>query len=105
VLGTQKLYEFEMDARQQEAQLRKQGKDPHLVYDPRSSEFWGRPENIARYRVSFQDTQKYENDLKAMDEAAAKAQPAAPAPKVGERKQFKQGWGVWNGTTWVPEAK
>ncbi len=25
------------------------------------------------------------------------------APKVGERKQFKQGWGTWDGKTWVPE--
>lgn len=24
-------------------------------------------------------------------------------PKVGERKQFKQGWGVWDGSKWVPE--
>lgn len=27
------------------------------------------------------------------------------APKVGDRKQFKQGVGVWNGETWVPEAQ
>jgi len=24
-------------------------------------------------------------------------------PKVGERKQFKQGWGRWDGKSWVPE--
>lgn len=24
-------------------------------------------------------------------------------PQVGERKQFKQGWGVWDGTAWKPE--
>jgi hypothetical protein len=31
---------------------------------------------------------------------------AAPSetPTVGERKQFRQGWGVWNGRTWVPEG-
>jgi hypothetical protein len=34
--------------------------------------------------------------------------PAAPStqggggPKVGTRKQFKQGWGVWTGTEWAP---
>jgi hypothetical protein len=30
----------------------------------------------------------------------------AGAPKVvGDRQQFKQGWGVWDGTKWVPEGK
>lgn len=28
---------------------------------------------------------------------------ATDAPKKGERKQFKQGWGVWDGSKWVPE--
>ena len=28
---------------------------------------------------------------------------AAAAPKVGDRKQFKQGWGVWDGKQYVPE--
>lgn len=27
------------------------------------------------------------------------------APQIGERKQFKQGWGTWDGATWVPETK
>lgn len=31
--------------------------------------------------------------------------PSGPAPSVGERRQFKQGWGVWDGKTWVPEKK
>lgn len=37
--------------------------------------------------------------------AAPAAAPAAGAaqPKNGERKQFKQGWGVWDGQKWVPE--
>ncbi|MDE2096855.1 MAG: hypothetical protein KGL39_06370 [Patescibacteria group bacterium] len=29
---------------------------------------------------------------------------AAQMPVKGERKQFKQGWGVWDGTKWVPET-
>jgi hypothetical protein len=28
--------------------------------------------------------------------------PAQGGPAIGTRKQFKQGWGVWNGTDWVP---
>jgi len=36
----------------------------------------------------------------------APGQPAqGAAPKVGDRKQFKQGWGVWNGTEYAPETK
>lgn len=31
--------------------------------------------------------------------------PAANAPQIGEKKQFKQGVGVWNGTSWVPEGQ
>lgn len=33
----------------------------------------------------------------------AKGAASGPAPKVGERKQFKQGWGIWDGTQWKPE--
>lgn len=29
--------------------------------------------------------------------------PSVAAPKKGDRKQFKQGWGVWDGSKWVPE--
>lgn len=72
LLGTQQAYQFEMDARHQEQVLRQQGRDPHLVYDPRSTEFFGRPENIGKYRVSLQEAQKYETDLKAMDAENAK---------------------------------
>jgi len=118
VLGTQRMYEFEMDARRQEAVLRQKGLDPHLTYDPRSEYFFGRPENIAKYRVSMQEAQKYEKTLKTMDEQNAKGGgnltgpgktitgvevKDAPVPKKGERKEFKQGWGVWDGAAWVPE--
>jgi hypothetical protein len=30
-----------------------------------------------------------------------RAEPGAP--KVGERRQFRQGWGRWDGKQWVPE--
>lgn len=53
--GQQKTYFAEMDARRQEASLRKQGKDPHLVYDPRAPEYFGRPENLAKFKASLTD--------------------------------------------------
>ena len=38
--------------------------------------------------------------------AATSAQPAAGSErKVGERKQFKQGWAAWDGKKWVLEPK
>jgi len=37
--------------------------------------------------------------------ATTPATTGAPAPKIGEKKQFKQGIGVWNGTTWVPKGQ
>lgn len=33
------------------------------------------------------------------------AAPAAETPKIGDRKQFKQGFGVWDGSKWVPEGQ
>lgn len=84
LLGTQKMYAFEMDARRQEAELRKEGKDPHLVYDPRPGNpyFWGSPENIARYRVSMKDAQDYEKDIKKEDEVRKKAAAQKPTTNL-----------------------
>lgn len=96
-LGQQQLYFAEMDARRQEEALKAKGLDPHLVYDPRSEYFFGNPKNIARY-------QKPLDELMREQRAGQTAQPVA-TPKAGDRKQFKQGWGVWDGSKWIPEAK
>jgi len=63
-LGSQRMYAFQMEARRIENDLRTKGLDPHLAYDPSSQYFVGKPENIARYRVSMQDAQGYEKSLK-----------------------------------------
>jgi hypothetical protein len=34
---------------------------------------------------------------------AGRAAQGVQGLRIGDRKQFKQGWGVWNGTTYVPE--
>jgi hypothetical protein len=43
------------------------------------------------------------------DAAPAKEAPStptiSPGASVGEERQFKQGIGVWNGTTWVPKGR
>jgi hypothetical protein len=76
-LGSQKVYEAQMDARRQEEALRAAGRDPGLVYDPRAPEFFGRPENIARYHVSLTDAMKYEASVKNEKTGTA---PANPSP-------------------------
>lgn len=111
VLGTQRMYEFEMDARRREADLRKAGKDPHLVYDPSSEYYFGKPENIAKYRVSMQEAQAYEATIKSMDKGKTDAPAATTAktvalPPVDERKKDQvyptpRGPMKWTGTGWV----
>jgi hypothetical protein len=56
-------------------------------------------------RESLQTTYKYQPKARMTVEEEQKpsAPTVAPGAKTGERKQFKQGWGVWNGTKWVPE--
>jgi hypothetical protein len=48
---------------------------------------------------------KYGLRLPGEEGAAPAASAVAPGQSVGQRKQFKQGWGVWNGRQWVPEAQ
>lgn len=54
-LGDQKIYQFEKDARRKEDELRKKNIDPMELYDPSSPQYFGKPENLAKYHVSLQD--------------------------------------------------
>lgn len=59
---------------------------------------------IASAKAAYTETRK--EFLADHSEAKPESAPALGgevAPKIGERKQFKQGWGKWDGTTWVPE--
>ncbi len=67
VLGAQRMYDFEQAARRQEDDLRKKGLDPHLAYDTRSEYYLGRPEFIAKNRVSLQDIINYDAKMKKED--------------------------------------
>lgn len=94
-LGLQRVYEAEMDARRQENVLRAKGIDPHLVYDPRSEHFFGRPENLSRFQPSLQDAVKYDRNLEKTPTrpATTTSRPAATTgariPEVGE---VRDGW-------------
>jgi hypothetical protein len=73
-LGAQRMYAFEMDARRVETDLRKKGLDPHLAYDPRSEYFVGRPELLAKYRVSMTDAMNYQKQVTGKTVPAAQGE-------------------------------
>lgn len=66
-------------------------------------------QEIATAKKAYNDTRKeFLSDHSEGAAGAPKPTTAAPAPvsgapQKGERKQFKQGWGVWDGSKWVPE--
>lgn len=62
-LGQQRLYQAEKDARDMEENLKKAGKDPASLYDPNSPNFFGRPEVINKYRVTYQQDMDYQKSL------------------------------------------
>lgn len=111
-LGSQKLFAAKMEAIRQEQFLQSKGQDPHSLYDPKSPNFFGN--QVSQFRPTLQEKAAFDAKLKS-DQAQAVKPGAnlgtitgidvkdAPAHKLGDRQQFKQGWGVWNGTTFVPE--
>jgi len=66
-LGQQKMYAAQRDAITEEAALRAAGKDPRSLYDPSSPNFFGRPENIAKYHVTMQQGLDFANDKGSMN--------------------------------------
>ena len=72
-------------------------------------------EQTQQLMITSQTIKDFENGLKTQlkPTPATSAAPSAPqvsrepsaAPAVGERKQFRQGWGVWDGSKWVPEGQ
>lgn len=86
--GRQPLYEAEMAARQKEADVRSKGGDPHSVYDPSSPNFFGKPENLQRFR----DRQPLQSLL---------TQPAAKGPDVGN---VQKGYRFLGGDPSKPES-
>lgn len=78
-LGSQRIYAAEQDAIRMEKDLKAKGIDPHQLYNPGSPNFIGKPENLTKYSVSFQDAQKYDRDI-------GKAVPNKPAPSANPMK-------------------
>ncbi len=90
-LGQLRTYQAEQDARRQEDVLRRAGKDPHAVYDPRSEYFFGRADNLKKYQPTLKEITDYESGLKkggAQAPAVAPFEPfvVKPPADVGARK-------------------
>lgn len=71
-LGSQRMYAFEMDARRQEEDLRKQGKDPHQLYDPSSPNFIGN--QVPKYQTTLTESMQWNKEI-----SEQKKKGAAPA--------------------------
>ena len=85
-LGQANMLRAEMDLRRRETELRRSGQDPHSLYDPASPNFFGKPENIAKYQPTMQQQVQYNNQLKA---TAAGKPPAAAAAPAGADKPMR----------------
>lgn len=87
-MGSPNLYRAEMAARRIEQDLRKQGKDPHLAYDPSSEYFFGKPARISQFQADMQA------DLRAQTAAPP---PAEKPPMDGAQKARDGNWYVRQG--------
>lgn len=116
-LGSQRIYQAQQDARRLESDLRKKSLDPHLVYDPRSEYFIGKPENLAKYHVSLQEGMNYQKSLEGgkgptpnltapgttitgVERVDAPAVPPAPQREPGRVYELPRGKFKWNGSGW-----
>lgn len=88
-LGMTKMYEAEKAARRMEEDLKKQGKDPHALYDPSSPDFFGKPANIMKYRASLQDSLTYQKDISKPGAAAPTFTPPPNWQYSPSRQQYR----------------
>lgn len=101
LLGSQKTFEFIMDARRQESDLRAKGLDPTLTYDPRSEYFFAKPENIAKYYVSAQEAMKYKKTFETIRNAPRNTNQTAEGATITGSETITQPAGA---KTFVPPA-
>jgi hypothetical protein len=85
-LGEQRMFQAQRDAISQEVTMRAQGKDPRSLYDPSSPNFFGRPENIARYHISMKQATDF--TTQSMNGGAGDVAAVTPIPVASEFKNF-----------------
>jgi hypothetical protein len=73
------LYVAEMAARQKEQAVRAAGGDPHSVYDPTSPNFFGKPDNLQKYKQPLQSLLQQQNQPGPQN---------APATTVTSKAQY-----------------
>lgn len=92
--ATEMYNNFVQDTHIREAQLKQQGKDPSLLYDPNSPDYIGK--SIGKYQRSPQ--QVMQDRLEAMRQVGPAAQPALALPKVTNDADFNA---LKSGTTFI----
>lgn len=74
--GAQQLYQFNFDMDRKIEQYRKEGKNPHDLFDPSKPDFLGKPEAIAPYQKTLQ--QSLQDQVRSL---------TVPAPNAGSKVQ------------------
>jgi hypothetical protein len=95
-LGETKMYEAEKALRVREQQL---GPDWRKLYDPSSSEYFGKPANLMRYQASMQGAADYQANLGGKNltgpgKTDAGTEVKDLPPMAGARKGWDGGWYV-----------
>ena len=97
------------DARRQEDMLQSQGKDPHSVYDPRSSEYFGNPKNLQKYQLPLDQLLKtYQQPQTIAPPAEAEFTPPGNWQYSPSRQQYRDPQGNLydiGGRSIVPQSK
>ena len=78
-LGSQRMYQAEQDAIRREQDLKRQGKDPHQLYNPASPDFIGKPEALKKYQPTMQEIQNYDRDIREGKQPGPAAKPVSAA--------------------------
>lgn len=108
-LGQQRMFMAEKDAVTQEIALQKAGQDPHSLYDPSSPNFFGRPENMAKYHITMQQGLDFANDKGSMNLTGpgktvtgvdVQNAPAEKPPMEGAKKAADGQWYVQKDGKW-----
>jgi hypothetical protein len=87
-LGQQKIYMAMQAAKAREVEVVAKKGNPLDVYTPGTKDYFGTPENMAKYHVSMAETMRYEAERMTAEGTPASAEaspvvPALPAPAAG----------------------
>lgn len=78
------------DAQRQEDALRAAGKDPHLVYDPRSPEFFGSPKNLEKYKRPLDQQLRDYQQANPPPQPTMSTTPAFVPPRTWDYSQSRR---------------